>query len=259
MRWFSSFCAALLTAGFLGLGMERVPVQDCEVLARAPHDRRAFTQGLAFADGRLYESTGILGRSTVRRVDARRGTIQLSVKLGKRHFGEGLTVVGDRIIQATWKARKALVYRRSDLTLLETRKLPGEAWGLTWNGKHLVLSDGSEKLRFLDSKTMAVVRTLTVREGLTPVRRLNELEWVDGEILANVWKSSRIARIDPASGRLRAWLELQPLVKEVRIRRAQKDRFVLNGIAWDPETKRLFVTGKCWPTLFVLRLPALDG
>lgn len=222
-----------------------------QVVARYPHDPAAFTQGLAWADGRLYESTGIEGRSSLRAVELTTGKVLRSAALRPWQFGEGIAVVGDRILQLTWKSGQALVRERAGFRKLATFSYPGEGWGLAWDGRRLVMSDGSATLVFRDPDSFAALGRIAVHGAGTPVTRLNELEVIDGEIWANVWGTERIARIDPASGRVTAWVDLTGLRPDPAPGQAID---VLNGIAWDADGQRLFVTGKLWPWLFQIRV-----
>ena len=223
------------------------PVWGYRVVNAYPHDRRAFTQGLAYADGALYEGTGLKGRSTLRRVDLETGEVLQAVALAPRHFGEGIAVVGGRVYQLTWRTRTCFVYDRRTFRRLAAFRYPGEGWGLTTDGSRLVMSDGTDRLSFRDPGTFAEVGAVEVRDGGAPVPYLNELEWVGGEVWANVWPTDRIARIDPATGGVTGWVDLAGLLPR-EDRRPRVD--VLNGIAHDPATGRVFVTGKRWPRLF---------
>ncbi|MFZ5798893.1 MAG: glutaminyl-peptide cyclotransferase [Thermodesulfobacteriota bacterium] len=226
---------------------EAIPVLGYRVLNSYPHDGGAFTQGLVMADGVLYEGTGLHGRSSLRRVDLESGTVLQSRALPRQFFGEGVAVLGNRIIQLTWRSGFGFVYDRDTFALLRTFTYPAEGWGLTTDGRHLIASDGSAILRFLDPETFAEVRRLTVVDQDGPVTRLNELEYVAGSIYANVWQTDRIAVIDAASGRVTAWLDLRDLLPpEERTRPVD----VLNGIAYDASNGRLYVTGKLWPRLY---------
>jgi glutamine cyclotransferase len=235
-------------------GPETVPTISATVLARYPHDPKAFTQGLAIADGVLYEGTGQYGESTLRRVDLASGSVLQQVALPEQVFGEGIVVVEQRILQLTWKSRLGYVYDRGSFGLLETFGYATEGWGLTYDGSRLIMSDGSSTLRFLDPATLAEVGQLAVRAAGRAVPRLNELEYVEGAIYANVWQSDQVAIIDPASGQVEAWIDLSQLNPT---QHATRDE-VLNGIAYDAQQGRLFVTGKRWPTLYeiVLDQPA---
>ena len=224
------------------------------VVARHPHDPAAFTQGLLVHDGQLYESTGRVGQSEVRRVEIATGRVLARASIPADQFGEGLARWGDLLISLTWTDGIA---HRWDVRRLRREGRPlrysGEGWGLATTADGLVFSDGSDELRFLDPDSFAERRRLPVRIGGQPIRQLNELEVVDGRIFANVWMTGFILVIDPDSGVVTHVLDLRPLVAEV----AADDRdAVLNGIAWDADNRRLYVTGKLWPTLFEIRLPA---
>ena len=224
------------------------PVAGYRVVAAYPHDRRAFTQGLAWADGALYEGTGLAGKSELREVDPATGEVRRSVALAPEHFGEGLAVLGDHVYQLTWRSGTAFVYDRATFALLESFAYAGEGWGLATDGARLVMSDGTSRLAFRDPATFAEVGAVEVRDGAEPVPYLNELEWVGGEVWANVWPTDRVARIDPATGQVVGWIDLAGLLPPAERARRRVD--VLNGIAHDPATGRLFVTGKRWPALF---------
>jgi len=224
------------------------PVYGYRVVAEYPHDPDAFTQGLVYRDGVLYEGTGLRGRSTLRRVDLETGTVERSVALDPVHFGEGIAVVGDRVYQLTWQTGTCFVYDRDTFAPLETFTYPTEGWGLATDGARLVMSDGTDQLFFRDPTTFAEVGRVAVRDGDEPVRNLNELEVVGGEVWANVWQTDRIARIDPTTGRVVGWIDLTGLLSAEDRQGREVD--VLNGIAHDPATGRVFVTGKLWPKLF---------
>ncbi|WP_404419128.1 glutaminyl-peptide cyclotransferase [Marinospirillum sp.] len=228
------------------------PVSDFRVLQTYPHDPQAFTQGLLFHEGHLYESTGRYGQSTLRKVDLESGEVVQSVQLPAHRFGEGLALWEDWLIQLTWQAGEARVYDRHSLELLHTFSYKGQGWGLTADDTSLILSDGSATLRFFDPETFTETRRIQVLDQGRAVSRLNELDYVKGEILANVWHSDLIARINPQSGRVQGWIDLQGLLPEHL--QPQDSDAVLNGIAWDAENQRLFVTGKLWPKLFAIEL-----
>lgn len=221
-----------------------------EVVAAFPHDPGAFTQGLAIADGALYEGTGQYGRSTIRRVDVETGRVEQSRSLAARYFGEGVTILNGRLYQLTWRAGLGLVYALDSFELLETFRYDGEGWGLATDGERLVMSDGTATLRFLDPDDFRELGRVTVRENGTPLARLNELEHVDGEIWANIWYEDRIVRIDPESGDVLGSIDASRLYP--RAQRASEA--VLNGIAYDAAADRLLVTGKNWPHLFEIRV-----
>ncbi len=216
-----------------------------------PHDARAFTQGLLFVDGHLYESTGLYGRSSLRMVDLETGRVLQSVAVPSQYFAEGLAAWGSTLIQLTWQAHVAFVYDRFSFRLLKTLHFDGEGWGLTQDGRHLILSDGSATLKFLDPATLRVVREIQVADNGAPVTQLNELEYVRGEIYANIWHSDRIARISPETGRVLGWIDLTGLLPAGSVTDPEA---VLNGIAYDAAHDRLFVTGKLWPELFEIKV-----
>jgi glutamine cyclotransferase len=216
-----------------------------------PHDPDAYTQGLIFRDGYLYESTGLNGRSTLRKVELETGRIIQQHRLDPAYFGEGLAVWNGQLVQLTWTSQLAFVYDLLDLAPKRTLGYSGEGWGLTHDGRAFILSDGTENLRFLDSETFRETRRVTVMDGGVRVKDLNELEYVRGEIYANVWQSDRIARISPRSGRVTGWIDLTGLMSPMYRRDAEA---VLNGIAYDSARHRLFVTGKLWPRLFEIKV-----
>jgi len=228
-------------------------LQAYKVVRSYPHDRRAWTQGLIYHDGALYEGTGLRGRSTLREVDLPSGAVLRSTELEDAYFGEGVTIWQDRIIQLTWTSGVGFVYDKDTFEPLRTFTYPTEGWGLTHDGTHLVMSDGTSVLRFWDPQTFEEIRRVEVVAGGKPVTNLNELEYVDGEILANVWQTDLIARIRPQDGRVTGWIDLSGLLTGADRQGAD----VLNGIAYDAAGNRLFVTGKYWPKLFEIEL--VDG
>jgi glutaminyl-peptide cyclotransferase len=227
------------------------PVHSYQVVRVYPHARDAFTQGLIYLDGHLYESTGLNGASSVRKVELLSGRVVQKIDLDGRYFGEGLTAWGSDLIQLTWRSGKGFVYDRQTLRLRSEFRYPGEGWGLTHDGSQLIMSDGSAVLRFLDPRTFAQVRELPVHDGGRPVLRLNELEYVRGEIYANVWMSDLVARISPATGEVLGWIDLRGLLSVMERTPTVGE---LNGIAYDAGRDRLFVTGKRWPKLFEIRI-----
>jgi len=234
-----------------GAARPSTPIYTCRIINAYPHDPQAFTQGLVFDDGILFESTGLLGRSSVRKVDLKTGAVLQIHRLPAQLFGEGITVFGERLIQLTWQAGVGLVYDKRSFRLLEEFRYQGEGWGLTHDGRRLIMSDGTATLRFLHPDTYGEIGRLTVFDGNGPVAGLNELEYVGGEVYANVWPTSRIVRIDPAIGRVLAWLDLETLSRR---NAAFNPDAVLNGIAYDPRGDRLFVTGKLWPNLYEIKV-----
>ena len=233
------------------------PVEVFEVVRAYPHDPGAFTQGLVIADGRLFESTGRFP-STVREVRLEDGEVLAMAELDMVYFGEGLTELNGRLYSLTWQNGEGFVWDPDALTTpVASFTYEGEGWGLTDDGESLILSDGTPVIRFLDPETFAVEREITVTFRGQPVSRLNELEWVDGHILANLWLQDLIARIDPETGVIVGVIDLTDLLPVDE--RADPSDDVLNGIAWDEEGRRLFVTGKNWPTLFEIRLIPADA
>jgi len=219
-----------------------------------PHDARAYTQGLVIVDGHLYESTGLNGRSTLRMDDVTTGRVLQSASVPAQYFAEGLTNWGATLIQLTWQSHVAFVYDRFSFRLLRTFQYDGEGWGLTQDGKDLILSDGSDELRFYDPTTFRIVRSIHVRDHGQPVTQLNELEYIHGQVYANVWHSNRIARISPTTGKVLGWINLAGLLPQSK---RSDPEAVLNGIAYDAVHDRLFVTGKLWPELFeIIVVPA---
>lgn len=221
-----------------------------EIVAAIPHEPTAFTQGLVIHNGRLYESTGQYGESTLRRVELATGRVGKLIALSNAHFGEGITIFGERLYQLTWQNNLALVYDVETFDRVGTYRYDGEGWGLTHDGTHLIVSDGSATIRFHDPETFEVVRRLSVQAGGQAVGGLNELEYINDEIWANVWYQDRIARISPETGAVLGWIDLSGLYPPSR--RASED--VLNGIAYDAEADRLYVTGKNWPWLYQIEV-----
>lgn len=229
-----------------------IPVYTYQVVRSFPHDKEAFTQGLFYKDGALYESTGLQGQSSVRKVRIATGEVLRKVDLPADVFGEGITAWGNRLIALTWQSQVGFVLDLQSFAITRRFSYAGEGWGITHDTRRLIMSDGSAELRFLDPQTLREVRRLRVTAAGQPVDRLNELEWVDGHILANIWQTDRIARIDPKTGQVTAWIDLGGLLP-VPYRIADHTD-VLNGIAYDAAARRLFVTGKRWPRLFEIRL-----
>jgi glutamine cyclotransferase len=216
-----------------------------------PHDPRAYTQGLLYADGHLYESTGLNGRSSLRMDDLTTGRVLQSAAVPSQYFAEGLAAWGSTLVQLTWQSHIAFVYDRFSFRLLRTFHYDGEGWGLTQDGKSLILSDGSATIRFFDPANFREVRRVVVRDRGAQVTDLNELEYIHGQIYANVWHTDRIARISPATGQVLGWIDLTGLLPE---NQRSDPEAVLNGIAYGAAYDRLFVTGKLWPTLFEIKV-----
>ena len=223
-----------------------------KVVASYPHDIAAFTEGLEWHDGTLYESTGLNKHSNVRVVALETGAVARQHDIEARYFGEGITLFGGALYQLTWREHTGFVYDGATFAPLRTWTYPTEGWGLTHDDSHLIMSDGSATLRFLDPQTLAVVRAVSVTDGGVPVASLNELEYVKGEVLANIWQSDRIARIDPLTGWVTGWIDLSGLLSDAE--RAGRPVDVLNGIAYDAVAGRLFVTGKFWPKVYEIAL-----
>lgn len=222
-----------------------------KVVGSYPHDRAAFLQGLLWHNGGFYESTGLEGESSVRRVEFPSGRVLRKTALSPELFGEGLALVGDRLVQLTWQSRLGLVYDRDTLRPLRRFSYNTEGWGLTYDGKNLIMSDGSDTLTYLDPTTYQPGRRLRVTLDGEPLRDLNELEWIKGEIWANVWQTDLIVRIAPATGRVTSYLDLSGMLKPA-LRHGEED--VLNGIAYDAQKDRIFVSGKLWPRLFEIKV-----
>jgi glutaminyl-peptide cyclotransferase len=228
-----------------------VPVYTYQVTHVYPHDPTAFTQGLIFKDGLLWESTGLNGRSTLRKVELETGRVLKKLDVPQQYFAEGLTVFRGRVYQLTWQAQKGFIYDPETFRPLGEFAYTGEGWGLTHDEQSLIMSDGTNRIRFLDPVTFAVKRTISVVDEGQPLNELNELEYVKGEIYANIWQTDRIVRVEPQTGKILGWIDLTGLLPAAD-RTATTD--VLNGIAYDEASGRLFVTGKLWPKLFEIKL-----
>ncbi len=228
-----------------------VPVYTYQIVRTYPHDPGAFTQGLIYLDGHLYESTGMVGQSTLRKVNLADGKVLKSAPIPPGHFGEGMVNWGNELISITWQSGLGFRWDRETFRKTGEFRYPGEGWGITQNGRDLIMSDGTPELRFLDPKTFAERRRLRVTFKGRPVGNLNELEWVRGEIFANVWQTEMIVRIDPETGKVTGVVNLSGLQAQAG---ASGMDDVLNGIAYDPKGDRLFVTGKRWPKLYEIKL-----
>jgi glutamine cyclotransferase len=227
------------------------PVMTYEVLNVFPHDPQAFTQGLIYHEGYLYESTGLYGESSLRQVQLETGEVLRKIDLSEEYFAEGLALYEDRLFQLTWHERTGFIYGLDDFSLLDQFDYQTEGWGLTHDGEHLIMSDGTNNLYFLDPNTLQITETIEVTFVGEEIVRLNELEYIRGEIYANIWQTDKIVRIDPTTGEVLGWIDLRGILPE-ELRTSETD--VLNGIAYDPESGRLFVTGKLWPELYEIRL-----
>ena len=234
-----------------GAAGRQPPGYTFKVVHIFPHDAQAFTQGLEYHDGFLFEGTGLNGRSSLRKVRLETGEVVQRIDVAPEFFGEGITLLKDKVVQLTWQSHVGFVYSLNDFHLLRQFSYPGEGWGLTNNGREVFMSDGTNEIRVLDPQTLREKRRLKIYDGIHPIDQLNELEFVEGEIFANVWQTDRIARISPQSGKVIGWVDLTGLLSPMyRI----EPGAVLNGIAYDQEHKRLFVTGKLWPSIFEIRL-----
>jgi len=229
------------------------PVDTFRVVRSYPHDATAYTQGLIYREGFLFESTGLNGRSTLRKVKLETGAVIQQHRLDSAYFAEGLAEWNGQLVQLTWRSNIAFVYDLASFAPRRTFGYTGEGWGLTRDREGFILSDGSDQLRFLHPDTFRETRRVTVTDGGVPVRELNELEYIGGEVYANVWHTDRIARIEPKSGRVTGWIDLRGLMSTGYRLDAEA---VLNGIAYDPAGNRLFVTGKLWPRLFEIEVVA---
>lgn len=243
--------ALLSGLGLLPVFGQAAPVRSYKVVRMYPHDPKAFTEGLEYHDGSLWESTGLNGQSSVRRVDLETGKPLEDHPLSTLYFGEGITFFGPRLFQLTYMNGIAFAYDPKTFKQLTSYHYSGEGWALTHDAKRLIMSDGSSALRFLDPATFQEQGRLSVRDGTRPVSNLNELEWIDGEIWANIWTQEIIARIDPRSGEVNSWVDLKGLRSQAGCGDACD---VLNGIAYDAPRKRIFVTGKYWPKLIQIEV-----
>jgi len=225
------------------------------VINSFPHDAEAFTQGLVFQNGTLFEGTGLYGKSTLRQVELETGVVLRSLSLASQYFGEGITVYEDQVVQLTWRSNTGFLYDKDSFQLLQTFSYPTEGWGITHDGVRLIVSDGTSTLYFWDPVSFEEIARIEVHDQDGPVSRLNELEYVRGEVFANVYYTDRIARINPHTGRVTGWINLEGLLNSEE---GEGSAGVLNGIAYDAENGRLFVTGKRWPKLLEIRLVAWE-
>jgi glutamine cyclotransferase len=227
------------------------PVYTFKIRKSFPHDPAAFTQGLVLQDGALFESTGLYGSSSLRKVDLQTGRVLRKIDVPAQYFAEGMTIFQGKIFQLTWKAHKGFTYDPESFEKTGEFPYEGEGWGLTHDDQFLIMSDGTNQIRFLDPSNFKVVRTIKVFDAARPLMEINELEYIKGEIYANIWQTNRIARIAPASGEVLEWIDLDGLLQ---IKDNSQPVDVLNGIAYDEAKDRLFVTGKLWPKLFEIQL-----
>jgi len=248
--WHSDYLAAFTNSSYANEKID-TPVFGYKIVNTYPHDTNSFTQGLIFDKGVLYESTGLNGHSAVKIVDLKTGKTLKSHELPDNYFGEGIAIIENKIIQLTWRSKTGFVYDKKTLKLIKKFSYQTQGWGITYDGKYLIISDGSAVLYFMDPNTFKVVGTLEVYGDNGKVSKLNELEYINGEIYANIWGIEKIARINPKTGRVTAWIDLSGLLSD----QDKKNRVdVLNGIAFNSDKGRLFVTGKLWPKLFEIEL-----
>jgi glutamine cyclotransferase len=241
-----------LLAAILAIAVAQgaTPEYGYQVVHVYPHDRQAFTEGLEFRGGFLYESTGLEGQSTLSKIKLETGQVVQQVKLDPSIFGEGITVMNERIVQLTYKTEIGYVYEQASMKRQRTFKYRGEGWSLTNDGSQIYMDDGSARIRVWDATTLAEKKRFTVHDGIRPIERLNELEWVRGEIWANIWQTHRIARISPSDGRVLGWINCDGILSAADSEGVD----VMNGIAYDSLGDRLFVTGKLWPKLFEIKV-----
>lgn len=229
-----------------------VPTYSYKILNTYPHDPQAYTEGLLIENGILYEGTGQNGQSTLRKVDLTTGKVLQSVALPTEYYGEGIVSFGERMFQLTWQSHTGFVYDKATFAQLGTFSYPTEGWGLTHDNTHLIMSDGTPTLYFIDPQTLQITGQISVTDAGSPVMKINELEYIKGEVYANIWQTDRIARIDPATGHVTTWIDLAGLLAPEE--RPESPDGVLNGIAYDAAQDRLYVTGKFWPKLFEIQL-----
>jgi glutaminyl-peptide cyclotransferase len=251
MRPLASIFALVVAAVFAAAAHAAIPVYGYRVIHAYPHDPDAFTEGLFYKDGFLWESTGLEGHSTIRKEDLRTGRVVMERDLAPQYFGEGIVAWKGRLIQLTWRSETGFIYDLATFKPIGRFRYPGEGWALTTDGVRLIMSDGTPTLRFLDPRTLTETGHLTVTADGAPVPYLNELEWVRGQIYANIWHSDRIARIDPESGHVVGWIDLTGLDPDAK---PGNPEVVLNGIAYDAARDRLFVTGKDWGKLYQIAI-----
>jgi glutaminyl-peptide cyclotransferase len=243
MKWIA--CIAILA-----VAQGATPEYGYKIVHVYPHDRNAFTEGLEFRGGFLYESTGLEGHSTLSKIKVETGQVVQQIRLDPAYFGEGITIINEHIVQLTYKTEVGWVYDQASMRRLRTFHYSGEGWSLTNDGSHIYMDDGSAQIRVWDPVTLQEQRRITVHDGARKIDNLNELEWVRGEIYANIWKTQRAVRISPSDGRVLGWIDLSGLLTPAEAEGVD----VLNGIAYDSFGDRLFVTGKLWPKLFEIKL-----
>ncbi len=227
-------------------------VYTYQIIKTYPHDTNAFTEGLVFDNGVLYESTGEYGFSSLRRVNLETGDVQDNILLSEQYFGEGLAVVNNSLIQLTWREKTGFIYNKESLDLVGNFSYSSEGWGLTYDGSNLIISDGTSKLTFLDPTTFQITRQVSVHDGNSSITNINELEYINGDIYANIWMQQKIAIINPQTGIVKGWIDLTGIYQSSNI------DDVLNGIAYDSQTNRLLITGKDWPNLFEITIKPIN-
>ncbi len=246
-------------AGADSVNASTIPIYGYRIIHSYPHDSAAFTQGLVYDAEGFYEGTGGYGHSALRRVDLETGQILKQTRLPSTLFGEGVAAWKDRLIQLTWRSGIGLVYGKENLSCMGDFSYQTEGWGITTDGQRLIMSDGTDTLRFLDPQTFEMLEQIKVQVGGEPVEGLNELEYVRGDIYANLWPTDLIAIISPETGNVKGLVDMRGLLQESGGLKIGQQADVLNGIAYDPDGDRLFVTGKLWPRLFEIKLVAKDG
>ncbi len=251
----STFYVAFMILSFASVASAQIAKRHFSVVRVYPHDPDAFTEGLIYIDGALYESTGLRGRSSIRKVDLESGKIQSTTSLSEQYFGEGLTDWRGSLVVLTWTSQTGFIFDQTTFQLMREFKYPGQGWGLTHNGSVLYMSDGTSVIRILDPETLQQTNTINVTADGTPLEGLNELEWINGEIYANVWKTNTIAEIDSLSGHVVGLLDMSNLLETSQL--MQKPIHELNGIAYDSKNDHLLVTGKMWPVLFEIAIEPL--
>lgn len=249
-------CVICLSILFLSAGYAQCTGTEIEkytyrIVNRYPHDPQAFTQGLAWDEGFIFEGTGRYGYSSLRKLQLKTGKTDKKIDYEEHIFAEGVTVFHNKVYQLTWKNKRLFIYDKHDLSLIEEFSYPREGWGITHDNRHLIISDGSSTLYFLDPETLTEARTMTVKQGSQAISALNELEYINGSIYANVWKSNQIVIINSSDGTVEGWIDLSGLDEKLP---KNSGAGVLNGIMYDSDKQRLFVTGKLWPSLFEIEL-----
>jgi glutamine cyclotransferase len=252
-----ALCLTILTMAPAAPARAEIPVYGYQVVHAYPHDPGAFTEGLFYLNGALYESTGLEGRSSIRKVQLATGKVLQQRPLDSKYFGEGIVAWMGKLVELTWQSQIGFTYDLETFAPRSSFRYKGEGWALTRDDKRLIMSDGTAQLRFLDPETLAETGRLTVTAEGQPVLNINELEWVKGEVFANIWQTTVIARIDPKTGKVTGWIDLTDLARAEAAKGRPID--VLNGIAYDAARNRLFVTGKLWPDLYEIKLTAPKG